>query len=90
MSQTLDLAFFHLLAEKGSLAATARELGVTPPAVSKRLSALEARLGIRLVNRTTRSMSLTDEGEMYFSHAERILTQIDEVEQMVSSCRATP
>jgi DNA-binding transcriptional LysR family regulator len=90
MSQTLDLSFFHLLAEKGSLAATARELGVTPPAVSKRLSALEARLGIRLVNRTTRSMSLTAEGEMYFSHAERILTQINEVEQMVSSCRATP
>jgi len=90
MSQTLDLAFFHLLAEKGSLAATARDLGVTPPAVSKRLSALEARLGIRLVNRTTRSMSLTAEGEMYFSHAERILTQINEVEQLVSSCRATP
>lgn len=90
MSQTLDLSFFHLLAEKGSLAATARELGVTPPAVSKRLSALEARLGIRLVNRTTRSMSLTDEGEMYFSHAERILTQINEVEQMLLSSRATP
>src|SRR5690348_17924435 len=90
MSQTLDLSFFYLLANKGSLAATARELGITPPAVSKRLSALEARLGIRLVNRTTRSMSLTAEGEMYFSHAERILTQINEVEQMVSSCRATP
>jgi DNA-binding transcriptional LysR family regulator len=63
---------------------------VTPPAVSKRLSALEARLGIRLVNRTTRSMSLTTEGELYFSHAARILTQIEEVEQLVSSSRATP
>jgi DNA-binding transcriptional LysR family regulator len=63
---------------------------VTPPAVSKRLSALEARLGIRLVNRTTRSMSLTAEGELYFSHAARILTQIEEVEQLVSSSRATP
>jgi len=61
MSQTLDLSFFYLLANKGSLAATARELGITPPAVSKRLTALEARLGIRLVNRTTRSMSLTSE-----------------------------
>ena len=90
MSQTLDLSFFYLLANKGSLAATARELGVTPPAVSKRLSALEARLGIRLVNRTTRSMSLTSEGELYFSHAARILTQIDEVEQLISSSRATP
>jgi DNA-binding transcriptional LysR family regulator len=58
--------------------------------VSKRLSALESRLGIRLVNRTTRSMSLTSEGELYFSHAARILTQIDEVEQLISSSRATP
>ncbi|MCX7081063.1 MAG: LysR substrate-binding domain-containing protein [Pseudomonas sp.] len=90
MSQTLDLSFFYLLANKGSLAATARELGVTPPAVSKRLTALEARLGIRLVNRTTRSMSLTSEGELYFSHAARILTQIDELEQLISSSRATP
>ncbi|MFK7698044.1 LysR family transcriptional regulator [Pseudomonas caspiana] len=90
MSQTLDLSFFYLLANKGSLAATARELGVTPPAVSKRLTALEARLGIRLVNRTTRSMSLTSEGELYFSHAARILTQIDDLEQLMSSSRATP
>jgi DNA-binding transcriptional LysR family regulator len=90
MDQTLDLSFFHLLANKGSLAATARELGVTPPAVSKRLTALEARLGTRLVNRTTRSMSLTSEGELYFSHAARILTQINELEQLVSSTRATP
>ncbi|WP_433740463.1 LysR family transcriptional regulator [Pseudomonas putida] len=90
MDQTLDLSFFYLLANKGSLAATARELGVTPPAVSKRLTALEARLGIRLVNRTTRSMSLTSEGELYFSQAARILTQINELEQLVSSSRATP
>lgn len=90
MNQTLDLSFFYLLANKGSLAATARELGITPPAVSKRLSSLEARLGIRLVNRTTRSMSLTSEGELLFSHAARILTQIDEVEQLLSSSRATP
>jgi len=90
MSQTLNLAFFDLLANKGSRAATARELGITPPAVSKRLTALEARLGIRLVNRTTRSMSLTSEGELYFSQAARILTQINELEQWVSSSRATP
>ncbi|MDB6142622.1 MAG: transcriptional regulator [Pseudomonas sp.] len=90
MNPTQDLSFFHLLANQGSLAATARELGVTPPAISKRLTALEARLGVRLINRTTRSMSLTAEGELYFSHASRILTQIDEVEQLVSSSRATP
>jgi DNA-binding transcriptional LysR family regulator len=90
MNNTQDLGFFHLLAKQGSLVATARELGVTPPAVSKRLASLEARLGVRLVNRTTRSMSLTPEGELYYAHIARILTQIDEVEQLVSSSRATP
>ncbi|WP_416424359.1 LysR family transcriptional regulator [Pseudomonas sp. App30] len=90
MNQAQDLSFFHLLAKQGSLVATARELGVTPPAVSKRLAALEARLGVRLVNRTTRSMSLTPEGELYFAHVARILAQIDEAEQLVSSSRATP
>ncbi|MGY4494252.1 LysR family transcriptional regulator [Pseudomonas sp. TE3610] len=90
MNNAQDLGFFHLLAKQGSLVATARELGVTPPAVSKRLAALEARLGVRLVNRTTRSMSLTTEGELYYAHVARILTQIDEVEQLVSSSRGTP
>ena len=90
MSNPQDLAFFHLLAKQGSLVATARELGVTPPAISKRLAALESRLGVRLVNRTTRSMSLTAEGELYYAHIARILAQIDEVEQLVSSTRATP
>jgi len=90
MNPTQDLGFFHLLAKQGSLAATARELGVTPPAVSKRLAALEARLGVRLVNRTTRSMSLTAEGELYFAHAARILVQVDEVEQLIGRHRAEP
>lgn len=90
MNPTQDLGFFHLLAKQGSLAATARELGVTPPAVSKRLSALEARLGVRLVNRTTRSMSLTAEGELYFAHAARILVQVDEVEKLLGRHRAEP
>lgn len=90
MNNTQDLGFFHLLAKQGSLVAAARELGVTPPAVSKRLAALEARLGVRLVNRTTRSMSLTAEGELYYVHVSRILSQIDEVEQLVSSTRGTP
>ena len=47
MSPTLDLSFFYLLANKGSLAATARELGITPPAVSKRLTCSGSRLKTR-------------------------------------------
>jgi LysR family transcriptional activator of dmlA len=85
-----ELAFFVLLAKHANLSATARELDLTPPAVTKRLAALEQRLGVRLVNRTTRRLSLTSEGEIYLAHASRILTEINEMEDLVSSSRATP
>jgi len=85
-----DLTFFVLLAKLGSMSATARELGVTPPAVTKRLSLMEQRLGVRLVNRTTRRISLTNEGESYLAQASHILHQIREMEESVASGRAAP
>ena len=85
-----DMAFFVLLAKRGSLSAVARELDITPPAVTKRLSQLEARLGVRLVNRTTRTLSLTGEGQVYLAHATRILDDIRVMEDEVSSSRAAP
>jgi LysR family transcriptional regulator, transcriptional activator for dmlA len=90
MNTDSELAFFCLLIKQGSLAATARELNLTPPAVSRRLSQLEERLGVRLLNRTTRRISLTSEGEVYFGNAQRILSDIDEMERLVSSSRAAP
>jgi len=82
------MEFFVLVARHGSLAAAARALDLTPPAATKRLAQLEARLGVRLVNRTTRSISLTAEGETYLAHATRILASIREMEDAVSSGRA--
>lgn len=90
MSRPQDLVFFHLLARQGNLVSTARELGLTPPAVSKRLAALERRLGVRLINRTTRSLGLTPEGEVYFRHASRILGDIETLEELVTSSRREP
>jgi DNA-binding transcriptional LysR family regulator len=90
MNADSELAFFCLLIKQGSLAATARELNLTPPAVSRRLSQLEERLGVRLLNRTTRRISPTNEGEVYFQNAQRILSDIDEMERLVSSSRAAP
>ncbi|SAK84455.1 LysR family transcriptional regulator [Caballeronia temeraria] len=90
MSTDSELGFFCLLVKQGSLAATARELNLTPPAVSRRLSSLEDRLGVRLLNRTTRRISLTGEGEVYFANAQRILSDIDDMERLVSSSRAAP
>ncbi|UCV12479.1 LysR family transcriptional regulator [Dechloromonas denitrificans] len=90
MNTDSELAFFCLLIKQGSLAATARELNLTPPAVSRRLTQLEERLGVRLLNRTTRRISLTSEGEVYFENAQRILSDIDDMERLVSSSRAAP
>lgn len=87
---TSDMQFFVLIARHGSLAAAARAIDLTPPAATKRLAALEARLGARLLNRTTRSMSLTSEGETYLRHATRILAEVEEMEDLVSQGRATP
>lgn len=88
--QPADLGFFSTLAASGSLSAAARELGITTPAVSKRLAQIESRLGVALVNRTTRRMGLTPEGELYLEHARRILGEIDDLAQLLGSARATP
>jgi DNA-binding transcriptional LysR family regulator len=88
--QPADLGFFSVLAGAGSLSAAARELGVTTPAVSKHLAQMEARLGVSLLNRTTRRMSLTPEGELYLEHARRILGEIDDMEQLLGASKAVP
>ncbi len=90
MDATSELAFFALLADKGSFTATARELNLTPPAVSKRLAQMEQRLGVRLLNRSTRRVSLTDEGELYLEHAHRILADIEEMELSLGNRAAAP
>ena len=64
--QPAELGFFVALANSGSLSGAARELGISTAAVSKRLAYVEARLGLSLVNRTTRRMSLTPEGEVLY------------------------
>jgi len=87
--QPADLGFFSALASAGSLSAAARELGVTTPAVSKHLALMESRVGLSLVNRTTRRMSLTPEGELYLEHARRILGEIDDMEQLLGVSKAT-
>jgi DNA-binding transcriptional LysR family regulator len=81
---------FSKIVEAGSLSAAARELGVSTAVVSRTLAALEARLGVRLVNRTTRSLHLTDEGASYYETSQRILAEIDEADAAVTSRRIEP
>lgn len=85
-----ELEFFVLVARHSSLSAAARALDLTPPAASKRLAQMEQRLGVQLLNRTTRSISLTSEGETYLRHATRILAEIREMEDAVSLGRSAP
>lgn len=88
--QAGDLGFFSALAAAGSLSAAARELGISTPAVSKHLATMEARVGLALVNRSTRRMSLTPEGELVLEHARRIQGEIDEMRELLGLAKATP
>jgi DNA-binding transcriptional LysR family regulator len=85
-----DLGFFTVLISAGSLSAAARELSLTTAAVSKRLTLMESRLGLALVNRTTRRMSLTPEGELYLEHARRILMSLEDAERELLGTRSEP
>lgn len=74
---TDDLAVFVHAAATGSLSEAARRLSVTPAAASRRMAALEERLGARLMHRTTRSATLTGEGEAFLPHAQAVLDAAD-------------
>ncbi|MBN9423732.1 MAG: LysR family transcriptional regulator [Candidatus Accumulibacter sp. 66-26] len=85
-----ELEFFVLLTRLGSLSAAARALDITPPAASMRLAAMEKRMGVRLLNRSTRKISLTSEGELYLQHASRLLADLREMDEIVSAGRQAP
>ncbi|MER8401231.1 LysR family transcriptional regulator [Mesorhizobium sp. M0306] len=85
----IDMVAFASIAETGSLSAAARKLSLSLAVVSRRLSRLESRLGMRLVNRTTRRLSLTDEGTAFYARCARILSDIEEAELEVTRGRET-
>jgi DNA-binding transcriptional LysR family regulator len=90
MDTTNDMRAFVRVVEHQSFSAAAVVLGLTPSAVSKLVSRLEDRLGVRLLHRTTRRLALTSEGEVYFARARQILADIEEVEAEVTRSRGSP
>ena len=78
-----NLVLFLRIVEKGGLAPAGRELGLSPASVSERLVALEKYYGAALLHRTTRSISLTDEGRMLVQGARRLLAEADELESLI-------
>lgn len=84
IDQTLDLTLFDRVVATGSMSAAARELGLSLAVVSKRLGVLEQRLGVRLLNRTTRKQALTEEGQVFHACCQRILAEIAEAERLMT------
>jgi DNA-binding transcriptional LysR family regulator len=80
-----EMEVFVRAVERGGFSAAARELRMTPSAVSKLVSRLEARLGTRLINRTTRRLQLTPEGTIFHEKAQRILADIEEAERSAAA-----
>ena len=81
---------FATVVEAGSFTAAARDLGLTKSAASKALGRLEARLGARLIDRTTRRLSLTEAGETFYDHCRRILAEADAAEEAVGRLQGSP
>ena len=81
---------FVAIVEAGSFSAAAKRLGVSVPAISRRLSGFEERIGMPLLHRTTRSVECTEYGQMYFDRATRILTEIESVELELAGLRHAP
>lgn len=80
MDRLKAMSIFVRVVESGSFSAVARETQSTQSGVSKQVASLERELGAQLLNRTTRSLALTEAGERYFAHAQRLVAEIAEVE----------
>lgn len=85
-----DLRTFVTLARSRSFAAASRQLGVAKSAVSRRIQELEGRLNTRLINRSTRALSLTEAGRVFFDQASELLVRLEEAEALASKAGAEP
>jgi DNA-binding transcriptional LysR family regulator len=90
MDRLEAMRIFAAVAEAGSFAAASRRLRVSPPAATRAVAALEARLGIRLLNRTTRRVSLTEPGARFLDTARRVFAELDAAEKSAAGAAAEP
>ena len=90
MDRLQTMTVFLAVAEEAGFAAAARRLKLSPPSVTRAVGELEARLGVRLLHRTTRSVRLTETGERYLADCRRILSEIEDAERHASGIHAAP
>src|SRR5262245_63243735 len=90
MDKLQAMQSFVRIVDKGSLTAAASDLGTSLPTMVRTLAGLERKVGVTLLNRTTRRIHLTDEGRQYLEHCRIILGQVREAEATLTSRRASP
>jgi DNA-binding transcriptional LysR family regulator len=90
MDRLANIAAFVRVVENGGFTAAARHLNVSPTMVSNHVHELEDRLGARLLNRTTRKVSLTEIGREYYERSAHILADLDEADRAAGALQATP
>lgn len=90
MDRLYLMTVFVAVAEEESFAGAARRLGMSPPAVTRAIASLEDRLGVKLLNRTTRYVRATDAGERYLDDARRVIAAADEADEAAVGINAEP
>ena len=90
MENLNSLRVFVRVAETRSFTEAAKRLGLTSSAVSKAITRLETEMGVRLLQRTTRSVGLTNDGKSFFEHCQQILTEIENAENMLNRATSGP
>jgi len=90
MDRLHSMRVFSRVVDEGSFARAARELNLSPAVVTRLVADLEEHLGSRLINRTTRRLSLTDTGELYLERVRHILTEVEEAEALATAATSEP
>ena len=90
MDRLTGLTVFGSVVDSGGFSAAARRLNMSVTMVSNHVQALEDRLGVRLLNRSTRKVSLTEVGRSYYERSQQVLADLDEADRVATALHATP
>ncbi|TPH13412.1 LysR family transcriptional regulator [Litorilituus lipolyticus] len=90
MSTINRLTYFNCVVEKGSISEASKHLDVQPSSISRQLVALEEELGVRLLNRTTRNVGLTEAGHKYYEYSQRVVAELEEAKRAINELQGNP
>jgi DNA-binding transcriptional LysR family regulator len=90
MDRILSIGAFAAVVEAGSFVRAAERLGISTSTLSRQIAELEQHLGVRLLHRTTRKLSLTESGQAFYERAVQVLADLEEAEALASSSAAAP